>query len=66
MKYAKTADFSHDDPTLHRFLAGEAVPCSENMRGYCAVTVKNHPIGFGKAVDGILKNHIPKGLRVNL
>ncbi len=64
--YAKTADFSHDDPTLYRFLAGEAVPCSENMRGYCAVTVQNHPIGFGKAVDGILKNHIPKGLRVNL
>ncbi|MBE5784761.1 MAG: SAM-dependent methyltransferase [Clostridiales bacterium] len=64
--YTKTVDYTHDDPLLIRFLAGETVPCSENMRGYCAVTVQNHPVGFGKAVEGILKNHIPKALRVNV
>lgn len=63
-EYAKTLRFSPDDPLLSRFLAGEAVPCAETLRGYCAVTVEGYPIGFGKAVEGLMKNHIPKGLRV--
>ena len=49
---------------LTRFLAGETVACYPDRSGWCPATVLGHPIGWGKAVDGVLKNHIPKGLRI--
>jgi len=49
---------------LTAFLAGEAVPCNPSLRGYAAVCAAGYPIGFGKISDGILKNHLPKGLRI--
>ena len=50
--------------TLTRFLAGETVACPAKLSGWCVATVFGHPVGWGKAVGGILKNHIPKGLRI--
>ncbi len=47
-----------------RFLAGETVACRPALSGWCPATVLGHPVGWGKAVDGVLKNHIPKGLRL--
>ena len=49
---------------LMRFLAGETVACNPALSGWCPATVLGHTIGWGKAVDGVLKNHIPKGLRI--
>ena len=49
---------------LTRFLAGETVACYPDRSGWCPATIMGHPIGWGKAVDGVLKNHIPKGLRI--
>ena len=49
---------------LTRFLAGETVACNPALSGWCPATVLGHPVGWGKAVDGTLKNHIPKGLRI--
>lgn len=49
---------------LTAYLAGEAVPCDESLVGWCAVTAQGYPIGWGKAVQGTLKNHLPKGLRI--
>mgnify|MGYP000869338158 FL=1 len=49
---------------LVRFLAGETVACNPALSGWCPATVLGHPLGWGKAVDGVLKNHIPKGLRI--
>ena len=49
---------------LTRFLAGETVACLPALSGWCPATVLSHPVGWGKAVDGTLKNHIPKGLRI--
>lgn len=49
---------------LTRFLAGETVACNPLLSGWCPATVLGHPVGWGKAVDGTLKNHIPKGLRI--
>ena len=62
--YRKTLDLPLTDACLPRFLAGEAVPCLEDWRGYIPVCAGGFPIGFGKAVEGTLKNHVPKGLRV--
>ena len=32
--------------------------------GYAAVCWRGHPLGFGKLAGGMLKNHLPKGLRL--
>ena len=50
--------------TTTRFLAGETVACLPEYSGWCAATALGYPVGWGKAVDGVLKNHIPKGLRI--
>ena len=46
---------------ISRYLHGEEMPCM--LRGWCAVSVDGFPVGLGKAVGGVLKNHYPKGLR---
>ena len=50
--------------TALRFLAGETLPCDGALSGWCAVTYRGYPVGFGKAVTGTLKNHYPKGLHI--
>lgn len=62
--YRQTLDLPLSDARLARFLAGEAVECPESWRRYCPVAAGGFNVGFGKAVDGMLKNHLPKGLRV--
>ncbi|MBO4385107.1 MAG: RsmF rRNA methyltransferase first C-terminal domain-containing protein [Clostridia bacterium] len=55
-----------DSPELKAFMSGNTLPCPDGLRGYSAVSVlagdKSFPVGFGKAVGGIMKNHLPKGL----
>lgn len=52
-----------DDARLGRFLAGETIEVDTQLSGDVAVKYDDLAIGYGKAVDGILKNHLPKGLR---
>lgn len=54
--------FSTDDARLSAYLRGETVP-AQGLSGYTAVCVDGFPLGFGKVVDGVMKNHFPKGLR---
>ena len=61
--FRSSVDLSEEEAI--RFLSGETFPCSSSLRGYTAVCFGGHPIGFGKAVDGIMKNHLPKGLRIH-
>ena len=46
-----------------RYLRGETLPV-DSQNGWAAVTVCGVPLGGGKVVSGILKNHYPKGLRI--
>ena len=46
-----------------RYLHGELVTDSNLANGWILVTVRGCSIGWGKAVQGVLKNHYPKGLR---
>ncbi len=48
---------------LHAYLRGESIP-SEGMPGWILVTVDGWPLGWGKRVQGIVKNHYPKGWQV--
>jgi NOL1/NOP2/fmu family ribosome biogenesis protein len=45
------------------WLHGETIPVPETFKGWCAPTFEGLQLGWGKASDGCLKNHYPKGLR---
>lgn len=45
-----------------RYLHGETLPTT--LSGWCAVTHGGLALGLGKGTDSILKNHLPKGLRI--
>ena len=51
-----------DADAAHAWLRGEAVPC-EGEKGWTLALHRSMPLGWGKVSDGMLKNHLPKGLR---
>ena len=46
-----------------RYLRGETLPT--DLSGWCAVTCHGLALGLAKGAGGVLKNHLPKGLRLN-
>lgn len=62
--FKNSVDFDCDSEPLKKYLRGETVDCEKD--GWCAVTVDGFPIGWGKASDGVLKNHFPKYLRLKI
>ncbi|MBE6655415.1 MAG: hypothetical protein E7609_00895 [Ruminococcaceae bacterium] len=56
-------DLSLDSRELSAYLHGDTVPAPNLPNGYGVVTVLGAPIGGIKVVDGVAKNHYPKGLR---
>lgn len=44
-----------------KYLRGEIL--KNDVQGYVVLTYKNVPLGLGKGVDGVIKNHYPKKLR---
>ena len=54
-----------DDVQARRYLAGEALPC-EAEKGWTLIQWRGLPLGWGKASGGQMKNHLPKGLRLQL
>ena len=69
--YRSRAEFSVSGRELSAFLRGESVEPLEEIKTageysrYMPICVLSHPIGFGKLSEGMLKNHLPKGL-INL
>ena len=63
-----TVDFPSDSPEIDRYLNGESIRSIEgidkNTKGWCLVTTDSYSIGWGKYAGGMLKNHYPKGLRI--
>lgn len=51
-----------DDNEAEEFYKGLALTCGEE-RGYAAALWRGFPVGWGKMVNGVLKNHIPKYMR---
>ena len=58
-------DLSETDARLEKYLRGETVEDGSLANGWCVVCVHGYPLGLGKAVNGTVKNHYPKGLRKN-
>jgi NOL1/NOP2/fmu family ribosome biogenesis protein len=50
-------------PPLQAYLRGESLP-SDGAPGWTLVSVDGWPLGWGKRVQGILKNHYPKGWHI--
>jgi NOL1/NOP2/fmu family ribosome biogenesis protein len=50
-------------PPLQAYLGGETIP-SDGTPGWMLVTVDGWPLGWGKRVQGILKNHYPHGWQI--
>ena len=46
-----------------QYLKGNTLTCAPSFKGWILVCHENCPLGWGKAVNGIVKNHFPKGLR---
>lgn len=47
-----------------KFIKGETLE-NINFKGYLGIKYNNLTIGFGKASNNQIKNHLPKGLRIN-
>ncbi len=54
--------FAVDDDGAIAYLHGETLPAPD-VRGWRVITYRGLPLGWGKASDGVMKNHYPKGLR---
>lgn len=57
-----TICLTEDDMRLEAYLRGDTFE-AETENGWCIVCVGDFPLGLGKAVNGVVKNHLPKGLR---
>ena len=63
--FRRKLSLASDDPRVAAYLRGEEIPVPElaGQNGYAALLFEGAALGGGKAVDGRLKNHYPKGLR---
>ncbi len=64
-EWKNAVDLMENDPRLEKYLRGETIEEENLSNGWCVVCVAGFPIGLGKAVGGVVKNHLPKGLRKN-
>jgi NOL1/NOP2/fmu family ribosome biogenesis protein len=56
-------DLPSESRELGAYLRGESLP-SAGAAGWTLVTVDGWPLGWGKRVQGVVKNHYPKGWQV--
>jgi NOL1/NOP2/sun family putative RNA methylase len=56
---ANGVTFTSSSPELRAYLRGESI--SSDVTGWAVVCADEFPLGWGKGVQGILKNHFPRG-----
>ena len=61
--FKRKIELSLDSEDLLKYIHGEEIS-ADCENGWTVVTVNGCPIGGAKAVNGKLKNHYPKGLRI--
>ncbi len=57
----RTHQVTEEEAILYQ--QGQVLPCDEGLSGWLCPTLDGHPLGWGKASQGQMKNHYPKGLR---
>lgn len=58
----RVVDLPLTDERVEKYLRGETIEW-EGENGWCLVCVEGYALGLGKTVNGVVKNHFPKGLR---
>jgi NOL1/NOP2/fmu family ribosome biogenesis protein len=58
----RVLDLPISDERVEQYLRGEMID-GDVDNGWCLVCIDGYPLGLGKAVNGGVKNHFPKGLR---
>lgn len=53
-----------DDGEAYAYMKGEPIPYHGDLKGWTLMCWHGYPLGWGKASDGAVKNHLPKGLRI--
>ncbi|MBP3201882.1 MAG: hypothetical protein J6M39_09575 [Lachnospiraceae bacterium] len=53
-----------NDEEVYKYLKGDIIKKDLGFKGFCKVTYKRLGLGLAKYVDGVIKNHYPKGLRI--
>lgn len=61
-RFMRKLELSPASQEMKKYLSGAEIPC-ELADGWAVVTTCGIPVGGIKVVDGIAKNHYPKGLR---
>ena len=56
-------DLPAEDPRVHAYLNGQTFS-ADGEKGWYLITVDGYSIGWGKLAGGVMKNHYPKGLRI--
>jgi NOL1/NOP2/fmu family ribosome biogenesis protein/23S rRNA U2552 (ribose-2'-O)-methylase RlmE/FtsJ len=64
-KFRKFIELSGNETELSKYLRGETLDAPSGASGYYPVTYCGYALGWGKCAEGVLKNHLPKGLRLN-
>ena len=57
-------NFKIEDEEILNYLRGNTINTGKS-RGWVLVSVEGVALGWGKESNGVLKNHYPKGLRIN-
>lgn len=60
--FKKSVNYNYTDAEITKYLKGETI-CSD-VEGYCVVACNSLPLGWAKGSNGVLKNKLPKGLRI--
>ena len=55
--------YEMNEKETESYLHGDVFPCAPDIKGWVLLTTGGYSIGFGKAGNGQMKNHYPKGLR---
>ena len=69
-EYASNVDLHYDDPRLSRYLKGETIDVDDvrtsRSKGWQLVCVDGYPLGWGKLVNGNIKNKYHAGWRMKV
>lgn len=60
----RVVNLSSTEPTVMSYLNGQTF-AAEGEKGWYLICVDGFSLGWGKLAGGMMKNHYPKGLRVN-
>ena len=62
-EFKRKSELSGSEERTRKYLRGEEISSDGLVGGWCVLTYLGAPLGGGKAVGDMIKNHYPKGLR---